>query len=157
MKQNIPRLRGTAFLCLTLTLAMVSAGCRSMQDEGPSAFDDASGPFSLDEVKRCTAPAEGEETAEVVLSMLRGARVSVMTTKADVISPVTRNQDRVFVVLEGQGIFLLDSMRHVVSTGHVIIVLRGSEFQFQTRGDRPVTLVEVRVRGESKAEGPTEG
>jgi mannose-6-phosphate isomerase-like protein (cupin superfamily) len=88
-----------------------------------------------------------------VVGRTRHAVLLVRRIASDLSHAPTPDCDEVMFVLGGAGVVVLNGVRDLVEEDAVIVVPEGTDFAFQTRDGKPVTVLSVVIHGETVADG----
>lgn len=139
-RSTFQAVRAWAPLCVVTALCL--CGCARRANRHVVRLRPAPACLSAERIQAMAKPDAGETTSTATLGVTRSAKVSALSLSSGKLAEhASKSADRVFVVISGSGIAILDGVRSPVAAGHVLVVPRKTTFELRSSVENPVVLV----------------
>ena len=128
---------------LAVVFPVIVCGCSGAKPVGALRLAPKAQTISVEQLRESIALECGEQTAKATIGMFKQGRLSVIATSHDIPARSQPMNDEVIVVLEGEGVTVVNGVRDHVKPGDVILLPRKATLEFQVRGDKTVKLLSI--------------
>ena len=128
---------------LVVVSPVIVCGCSGAKPVGALRLAPKAQTISIERLRESIALESGEQTAQAMIGMFKQGRLSVIATSHDIPARSQTVNDEVVVVLEGEGVAVVNGVRDHVKAGDVIVLPRKATLEFQVRGDKTVKLLSI--------------